>query len=69
VFVGFYRAAVADLSPGLQPISANLIVIAQRLIGPKGLMRVARLRKAYVATEEDGCAKSLRDKEDKPRLS
>jgi len=26
------------------------------LIVPEGLMRVARLRKAYVATEEDGCA-------------
>ena len=40
-------------------------------------MRVARLRKAYVATAEDGFAnpwlativQSLRDKEDKPQLS
>jgi hypothetical protein len=36
-----YREAVKDLSPGLPPISANLIVIARRLIVPEGLMRVA----------------------------
>ena len=34
--VGFYRAAVTDLSPGLQSISANLIGIARQLIVPEG---------------------------------
>ena len=47
------------LSPGFQPISANL---SQRRevplrIYPGGIKtRVARLRKAYVATAEGGCA-------------
>ena len=32
------------------------IKVARRLIVPEGLMKVARLRKAYVATAEDGFA-------------
>ena len=42
--------------PRLCPIRANLLVIARRLIVPEGLMRVARLRKAYVATGAVGIA-------------
>jgi hypothetical protein len=44
-----------EFSPGFQPISANNCY-RPGLIVPEGRMRVAQLRKAYVATEEDGCA-------------
>jgi len=36
-----YGEAGTDLSPGLEPLSANLIVVARRPIVPEGPMRVA----------------------------
>jgi hypothetical protein len=48
------RAPKARVGRG--SISANLIVIARRLIVPEGLMKVARLRKAYVAIGAVGVA-------------
>jgi hypothetical protein len=52
---GRARTSASSVEP-LRPLSANLIVIARRLIVPEGLMRVARLRKAYVAIGARGVA-------------
>ena len=57
--VGFCREAAIYDSPGLRPISANLREILQPkecILSRRDQTKVARLRKAYVATAEGGCA-------------
>ena len=50
-----YREAVTDLSPGLQPISAKIIVIAQLLIVPEG-----RHESSLARSARNGVKRSVR---------
>ena len=50
-----YRAAVTDLSPGLQPICANLIVIAGRLIVPEGRGRQTAIKLTLLGKAPGRC--------------